>query len=182
MQRKFELIKATPEEVEKMTGYRQNIWYAPIELRARPLDGIWATPPYLHNGSVPNMELLLSSKETRDAVARVSCVGSTVYDEINMGFSYALPAEPSKGDDSGCGHGSKIDTGVPGNTNTGHLFAGDVPKSGSLYAKGVIGPALSADDRKALIEFLKNFSTLEYVKRLCREGANHKNRTHCAEL
>src|SRR6185312_4916136 len=29
---------------------------------APPLDGIWATAPYLHNGSVPNLETLLNSK------------------------------------------------------------------------------------------------------------------------
>ena len=29
---------------------------------APPLDGIWATAPFLHNGSVPNLELLLNSR------------------------------------------------------------------------------------------------------------------------
>ena len=29
---------------------------------APPLDGIWATAPYLHNGSVPSLETLLNSK------------------------------------------------------------------------------------------------------------------------
>ncbi|MGA2259777.1 MAG: di-heme-cytochrome C peroxidase, partial [Thermoguttaceae bacterium] len=32
--------------------------------RARPLDGVWAAAPYLHNGSVPNLFELLSPVET----------------------------------------------------------------------------------------------------------------------
>ncbi len=50
-----------------------NSWFAMGEHPARlepfngyiapPLDGIWITAPYLHNGSVPDLECLLNSKE-----------------------------------------------------------------------------------------------------------------------
>jgi hypothetical protein len=30
---------------------------------APPLDGVWATGPFLHNGSVPNIELVLDSSK-----------------------------------------------------------------------------------------------------------------------
>lgn len=33
--------------------------------KARPLDGVWATPPFLHNGSVPNLFQLLSPAAER---------------------------------------------------------------------------------------------------------------------
>ena len=49
--------------------------------------------------------------------------------------------------------GFKFDTSKPGNRNTGHLFD-DAPADGSTMP-GRIGPKLSPDDRRALIEFLK---------------------------
>jgi hypothetical protein len=36
-----------------------------LEYKARPLDGIWATAPYLHNGSVPNLAELLKPENQR---------------------------------------------------------------------------------------------------------------------
>lgn len=36
--------------------------------KARPLHGIWATPPFLHNGSVPNLFQLLSPVVERDTL------------------------------------------------------------------------------------------------------------------
>lgn len=42
--------------------------YRLLRYKARPLNGIWATAPYLHNGSVPTLEaLLLPSKHTDSA-------------------------------------------------------------------------------------------------------------------
>src|SRR5262249_17411833 len=35
------------------------------QYKARPLDGIWATAPYLHNGSVPNLTELLKPAAQR---------------------------------------------------------------------------------------------------------------------
>ena len=34
-----------------------------LEYKSRPLDGIWATAPYLHNGSVPNLAELLKPEQ-----------------------------------------------------------------------------------------------------------------------
>jgi hypothetical protein len=51
--------------------------------KARPLNGIWATAPYLHNGSVPNLWELLQKPEKR--VARF-WVGSRKFDPVNVGF------------------------------------------------------------------------------------------------
>ncbi|PMZ49168.1 hypothetical protein C1Y04_30550, partial [Pseudomonas sp. FW306-2-11AC] len=38
---------------------RPNQFRAPLAYRARPLNGIWAMAPYLHNGSVPSLNDLL---------------------------------------------------------------------------------------------------------------------------
>ncbi|WP_255377181.1 di-heme-cytochrome C peroxidase [Cellvibrio sp. PSBB006] len=51
--------------------------------KARPLNGIWATAPYLHNGSVPNLWELLQKPEKR--VVRF-WVGSRKFDPVNVGF------------------------------------------------------------------------------------------------
>lgn len=50
---------------------------------ARSLGGIWATPPYLHNGSVANLEELLKPSSER---AKIFFVGSRVYDPETLGF------------------------------------------------------------------------------------------------
>jgi hypothetical protein len=51
--------------------------------RARPLDGIWATAPYLHNGSVPNLYQLLLPAEQRITTFKV---GSDQFDPVKVGF------------------------------------------------------------------------------------------------
>src|SRR6185312_14275906 len=35
--------------------------------KPRPLEGVWATPPFLHNGSVPNLYEMLLPPEKRSA-------------------------------------------------------------------------------------------------------------------
>jgi hypothetical protein len=50
-----------------------------------------------------------------------------------------------------------LDTSLPGNSNRGHEFSDryDPKKHWSEQSTGVIGPQLSADQRKAIIEYLK---------------------------
>ena len=43
---------------------RPNEFRGLLEYRARPLNGIWATAPYLHNGSVPNLRELLTPRRS----------------------------------------------------------------------------------------------------------------------
>ena len=50
---------------EQMNGNRPNGLRTPLSYKVRPLNGIWATPPYLHNGSMPNLYALLSPLEER---------------------------------------------------------------------------------------------------------------------
>jgi hypothetical protein len=95
---------------------------------APPLDGVWITAPYLHNGSVPTLEGVLNSKErptywTRD-------FKKPVYDYDSPGWKYTSLKEPSK---------FVYNTTLKGYNNSGHLF----------------GDKLSAAERKAVIEYLK---------------------------
>jgi hypothetical protein len=61
-------LKLSPQQQEEWNGYRQNELLAPLAYKARPHNGIWATPPYLHNGSVPNLFSLLSPVAERPKV------------------------------------------------------------------------------------------------------------------
>jgi len=104
--------------------------------KARPLNGIWAAGPYLHNGSVPNLFLLLSPKEERPGTF---WTGSKKFDPVHVG--------PDTGKLSG---GYQFETTQTGNSNTGHEF------NDGAREKGIIGPKLSIDDRWALVEYMKS--------------------------
>lgn len=96
--------------------------------KARPLNGIWATAPYLHNGSVRTMRQLLLPADQRDPSFKV---GTREFDHVDMGFR-----------DEGA---STLDTSLPGNSNAGH--------DGPIYGNEVL-----AKDKKrmdALLEYLK---------------------------
>jgi len=120
--------------------------------KARPLEGVWATAPYLHNGSVPTLYQMLLPPERRD---KKFFVGRREYDPVHVGFVTA----PENEDDDGFW----LDTTEKGNSNRGHAFAADAatwrayladPKAHPL-ARGVIGPEFTDDERYALIEYLK---------------------------
>jgi hypothetical protein len=109
---------------------------APSVYKARPLNGIWAVGPYLHNGSVPNLFLLLSPKSDRPS-------------KFWTGSKKFNPKEVGR-DTSELSGGYLFDTSQPGNSNSGHEF-NDGPRG-----DGIIGPKLSVDDRWALVEYLKS--------------------------
>jgi cytochrome c5 len=118
-----------------MNGHRENEWRAPEAYRARPLNGIWATAPYLHNGSVPSLYQLLLPAERRD---KAFYTGSRQFDPLNVGF--AITAFEG---------GFRFDTSIPGNWNRGHEFR-DAPRG-----QGVIGPELTDRQRRDIVEYLK---------------------------
>ena len=120
---------------QQMNGNRENGIRAPLAYKVRPLNGVWATPPYLHNGSVPNVYALLSPVAERPTKF---FLGNREYDPVNLGYrTDKLPG------------GFQFDTTVRGNSNAGHEFANDPGKS------GVIGRVLTPDERLAVIEYLK---------------------------
>jgi hypothetical protein len=93
--------------------------------KAGPLNGIWATGPFLHNGSVPTLWHLLSPPDIRPTTFRV---GSRVLDAQNVGFAWQE------------GTGSfTFDTRLPGNGNGGHAYGTTLPEA----------------DRRALLAYLK---------------------------
>lgn len=103
--------------------------YAPpsaTDLKASPLAGVWATGPYLHNGSVPTVYELLSPPEERRAVF---WTGGAALDLERLG--YVSAEAPGL---------FRFDTALRGNRNGGHVY----PAGG-----------LTHDQRMAVIEYLK---------------------------
>lgn len=102
--------------------------------KARPLDGIWATAPYLHNGSVPTLyDLLLPADKRPKSFA----MGTREYDPIKVGYRSDIQAPGNsfvyrtQGDDGQL---------LPANGNQGHDYG---------------AAKLSEADRLALLEYLK---------------------------
>jgi hypothetical protein len=118
-----------------------------LAYKARPLHGIWATAPYLHNGSVPTLyDLLLPKKLKNDTKGDESyrpdkfIVGSRSFDIKKVGFK----SQNYKG--------FEFDTSLPGNSNAGHEYAaGRTPQ-----VNGEVLPALNTEQRSDLLEYLKS--------------------------
>jgi mono/diheme cytochrome c family protein len=94
---------------------------------APPLDGVWATAPYLHNGSVPTIYNVLNSSSRPAQWTRSG--DSRAYDFRHVGWQFDAK---SSGDFT-------YDTTLPGYGNRGHYF----------------GDKLSEPQRWAVIEYLK---------------------------
>lgn len=117
--------------------------------RARPLNGIWATAPYLHNGSVPSLYWLLKPQAERP---QKFCMGRRDYDPVTVGFAVAANEACKTGETQFTTTGSD---GKPlqGNSVLGHSFE---RKDGEPKRPGVIGRMFKSDDeRYELIEYLK---------------------------
>jgi mono/diheme cytochrome c family protein len=107
-----------PAKLEPSSGYV-----------APPLDGIWITAPYLHNGSVPTLDALLDSRKRPKYWERDFTY--LQYDYENVGWKYETPQKPTAK--------KTYNTTLRGYSNTGHTF----------------GDVLSDKERKAVIEYLK---------------------------
>src|SRR5262249_32579640 len=59
---------------------------APVGYQAPPLDGIWATAPYFHNGSVPTLAGVLNSKSRPKIFTRSFKTDEEAYDKVNVGW------------------------------------------------------------------------------------------------
>ncbi|HZG24303.1 MAG TPA: hypothetical protein VEZ17_06980 [Chitinophagaceae bacterium] len=96
---------------------------------APPLDGVWVTAPYLHNGSVPTIEGVLNSK-IRPAYWERN-FNDPQYDYEKLGWKFEARDQP--------GGSTVYNTKLPGYGNYGHYF----------------GDKLTPSERNAVIEYLK---------------------------
>lgn len=126
----------TPAERPRLDGYGLPIGVRELRAyKARPLAGVWATPPFLHNGSVPTIYQLLSPQDERSTTFYK---GTFEYDPRHLGFETAAFK-----------NAFLFDTRVTGNHNSGHEF-----RAGQR-GNGVIGRGLLPQERWALLEYLK---------------------------
>jgi mono/diheme cytochrome c family protein len=130
-------LQLTDEEKLKIHGYREFPLPSPTPgvYKAAPREGVWATGPYLHNGSVPNLYEMLIPAAQR---TKKFYVGRE-FDPVKVGV-----------DTSGNSGKFLVDTTIRGNSNAGHSF-----ENGPM-GNGVIGPLLTEEQRWALVEYLKS--------------------------
>ncbi|WP_207282596.1 di-heme-cytochrome C peroxidase [Pseudomonas sp. FW300-N2F2] len=126
----------TPVERPALDGFGLPIGVRELRAyKARPLAGVWATPPFLHNGSVPTIYQLLSPQDER---VTTFYKGNFEYDPRHLGYRTEAFT-----------NGFIFDTRITGNHNSGHEFrAGE-------RGNGVIGRLLQPQERWALLEYLK---------------------------
>lgn len=133
------LLAYSYQRYPEYSDWYNRSWYAQGPNRAQllpnhgyvapPLDGVWATAPYLHNGSVPTIDDLLNSPNR--PVYWKRSFNNADYDAAKMGWRYSI--ESSKvGNET-------YDTSLPGYGNGGHLF----------------GDKLTSEERRAVLEYLK---------------------------
>jgi hypothetical protein len=129
-------LNLTEAEAVKIHGYREfPLPRPPHEVyKAAPRDGVWATPPFMHNGSVPNLYEMLVPASERTKKFHVG----REFDPVKVGVDISGTT------------GFLVDTSLRGNSNAGHSF-----EDGPL-GNGVIGPRLTEEQRWALVEYLKS--------------------------
>ena len=104
---------------------------------APPLDGIWATAPYLHNGSVPDLRSLLDSRLRPEFWQHR--LNPRTYDPTVLGWEYELLRHGKSAVGEPNAKARVYDPTLPGYGNDGHLF----------------GDGLTDAERTAVIEYLK---------------------------
>lgn len=146
---------------EKIRGSRPNCIQAGWGYKARPLNGIWATAPFLHNGSVATLrDLICPAKGIRPRFVQL---GSLTFDTKNIGIkqpeNYQTTATKylSKGLQYDDDNYFILDTSILGNLNIGHSFSNnyDTNKPYWLQKQGTIGPEINSEQCDALLEYLK---------------------------
>jgi hypothetical protein len=128
---------------DELRHHRPNLWRAQLAYRARPLNGMWSSAPFLHNGSVRSLAELLGPVAQRAASFGV---GSSELDPETLGFKGGV---------------FTFDTRLPGNGNGGHVFDDRFDRSRPFTAQnGVVGRALAPAEIRALVELMKALEPL----------------------
>ncbi|MEX0701320.1 MAG: c-type cytochrome [Planctomycetales bacterium] len=140
-------IGTDPVRFRALAGYREAMrksWMSrygedPVEVEpvgyvAPPLDGVWATAPYFHNGSVPTLWHVLHPDE-RPAVWKRTEDG---YDRARGGLEIT-PLDAVPPTKAAAERRRFFDTGQPGKSAAGHDFPN----------------ALTEPEKRAVLEYLK---------------------------
>ena len=146
----LEVVKTDPARAEGMStlllNHYNTTWFAEdyparendvLGYQAPPLDGVWATAPYLHNGSVPTVDALLSSSTRPATFRRPPSTAFEHYDREKLGWK-APAIDPTVNPNSPEAR-HQVDTKRFGLNNGGHAF----------------GDKLTDEERREVIEYLK---------------------------
>jgi hypothetical protein len=110
-----------------------------VGYQAPPLDGLWATAPYLHNASVPTVYQVLNSKSRPKRFTRSYSTAESEYDPQHLGWKFTELKEPPSNTLAPIEKRKIYDTTQPGRSNMGHTYGDD----------------LTEEERWSLIEYLK---------------------------
>ena len=110
-----------------------------VGYQAPPLDGVWATAPYFHNGSVPTIWNVLKSDSRPKIYTRSFRTEKGDYDSKRVGWHVQLLDGPPDSKIPAIEQRKVYDTSQPGRGNRGHTF----------------GDKLTDEQRWAVIEYLK---------------------------
>jgi mono/diheme cytochrome c family protein len=111
----------------------------PIGYQAPPLDGVWATAPYLHNGSLPTLYDILNSNTRPRIFTRSYRTEVKDYDTDKLGWKVRVLDSPPDAKLPAAERRKIYDTTRPGRGNGGHTF----------------GDAFTEPERRAVLEYLK---------------------------
>lgn len=147
--------------ITELEGGRPNCIQAGLGYKARPLNGVWATAPFLHNSSVATLKDLLC-KDIGER-PRFLQLGKIDFDINNIGIKQPVDFQDKAEsyvtrDKLYTSEGYFIlDASTPGNSNSGHYFSKkyDKNKHYSEQEKGVIGEKFSPQQCDDIIEYLK---------------------------
>src|SRR5262245_20856308 len=144
-----------PQQLKALWGERSNCPNPAKQpqYRARPLNGVWATAPYIHNGSVPSLYWTLTPQAERP---KQFCLGARDFDPRQVGF--AVPASGESSCKTGQTLFSTTDSNgkqIKGNSVLGHSFEAPADADKKTYPNGVIGRKFTDQERYDLIEYLK---------------------------
>jgi hypothetical protein len=146
----IEVVATDSLRLTKLTkefrAYFKKTWFAgagaygddePGGYVAPPLDGVWASAPYFHNGSVPTVYGVLTDEARPKYFRRAGSIKD--YDAKDLGLKVEKLAGPAPKDAPGEARRRIIDTTKPGLGNQGHPF----------------GFKLSEKEKRQVIEYLK---------------------------
>jgi hypothetical protein len=135
---------------KKFRDYYKTTWFTdkgkqvgrdPKGYIAPPLDGVWASAPYLHNGSVPTLWAVLNVRQrptlwkaVRDGDPKAS------YDLTNVGLALEPNIAAIPGDATSSERRRFYDTSIEGQSNVGHTYP---------------DKRLSPTEKRAVLEYLK---------------------------
>jgi mono/diheme cytochrome c family protein len=136
---------------QKLADYYNQSWFAKEKAeegykgivtggyQAPPLDGLWATAPYFHNGSAPTVYHVLNSKARPKVFIRSYHTDEADYDREKLGWKVKVLDGAADAKLPAIEQRKVYDTTQPGRGNGGHTF----------------GDRLTEDERRAVIEYLK---------------------------